>query len=356
MPVGISSVCARRERQRRVEAGAQVEARGARRGVVRQRKLRPMRGSRTRTCSARRTIGSFIAPPRCPGRARSAACPPARERSAISDDQRRGQLPLRRAAQFLLAARPVHGERVVLAVERQVVAHLVGGDHVEALALELGERVALDVLRLGREAHDERSRRARGDRRQDVGRARQRQRQRVAGLLDLLRRALHRAVVGDGRGRDEDVGAGQVLADGVHHLLGRLHVDASHARRRRDVDRSADEHHLGARLARGLGHGETHLAGAAVGDEAHRIDALARRARGDQHLEPRQRAGRRDPRGASALERSPRARASGRGRFRRRPGRPRRGRAPSRRASAAAPRWPGSPHWPTSAGSSPARR
>ncbi len=182
---------------------------------------------------------------------------------------------------------------VVLAVECQVVAHLVGGDHVEALAFELGERVALDILRLGRKTHDERSRRARSHRRQDVGRPRQRQRQRIAGFLDLFRRALHRAVVRDGGGRDEDVGVGHVLVDGVHHLLGRFHVDASHAWRCRYVDRSADEHHFRTGLARGLGHGEAHFAGAAVGDETHRIDAFPRRSSRDHDLEPRQRAVRR---------------------------------------------------------------
>jgi hypothetical protein len=40
---------------------------------------------------------------------------------------------------------------------------------------------------------------------------------------------------------------------------------------------------------RGLGHGITHLAGAAIGDEPHGIDALARRTRGDDDLATAQR-------------------------------------------------------------------
>ena len=59
---------------------------------------------------------------------------------------------------------------------------------------------------------------------------------------------------------------------------------------RRQTHRSRHQHHAGARLARRLRDREAHLPGAAVADEAHRVDALARRARGDEHAPPGERA------------------------------------------------------------------
>src|SRR5512140_1527141 len=44
---------------------------------------------------------------------------------------------LRRPRQLALAIGPVDGERVVVAVEGEPLAHLVRGDHVELLAFEL---------------------------------------------------------------------------------------------------------------------------------------------------------------------------------------------------------------------------
>ena len=49
------------------------------------------------------------------------------------------------------------------------------------------------------------------------------------------------------------------------------------------IDRAADQRHLGAGGCRRRGDGVALLAGGAVGDVAHRIDRLVRRAGGDQH-------------------------------------------------------------------------
>ena len=186
-----------------------------------------------RTLSARAVGGPLIQPPRCRIRASPVARGAvARRFESFRDhaDQPRREFRLAGARQFTAAAGPVHRQRVVVAVEREAVAHLVRRDHVEALGLELRERIAFDILRLGREPDDERARAAGRHGREDVRRARERKQQRVAGLLDLLRRDLQRPVVRHGRGGDEDVGAGQVRADGRHHLLGRL--DARRGARR----------------------------------------------------------------------------------------------------------------------------
>ena len=189
-----------------------------------------------------------------------------------------------RALELTPATTPVNRQRVVVLIEGEALAHLVGRDHVEVLALEFGERIALDVLGFRCEPDDERSRGAGGHRGEDVRRSAEREHERVARLLDLLRRHLQRPVVGDRRGRDEDVGAAEILVDRGKHLLGRLDVDPADARRRTDVDRAADQYHLGAGVARRFRDRKSHLSGAAVGDESHRVDAFARGPRGDDDL------------------------------------------------------------------------
>ena len=52
----------------------------------------------------------------------------------------------------LAAARPIHRERVRLAIEAAIGADLIGGNHVDALALELVARMRSDVVGLGGEA------------------------------------------------------------------------------------------------------------------------------------------------------------------------------------------------------------
>src|ERR1700733_7244303 len=53
-----------------------------------------------------------------------------------------------------LAAGPNDGKRIVVAIERNPLADLVGGNHVELLALQFDPRVLFDVVGLRREADD----------------------------------------------------------------------------------------------------------------------------------------------------------------------------------------------------------
>ena len=73
------------------------------------------------------------------------------------------------------------------------------------------------------------------------------------------------------------------------HLRSGFDIDATDARWGTQIDRATDQHHLGAQLARGLSDGITHLAGAAVGDETHRVYAFTRGSGRQQHALARQR-------------------------------------------------------------------
>ena len=66
------------------------------------------------------------------------------------------------------------------------------------------------------------------------------------------------------------------------HLLGGRHVDAAHVARRRERDRAGDQRDVGAGLGGGAGDREAHLAARAVAEAAHRIDRLERRPGGDE--------------------------------------------------------------------------
>ena len=99
---------------------------------------------------------------------------------------------------------------------------------------------------------------------------------------------------------------------------------------RHDVVRRAvrglrrDEHDAGAAQVGLVGHRAAHLAARAVADEAHRVDALARAAGGDDDLACRRAARRRCRRRRGARRGGwPRARPCGRSPLRRRPARPR---------------------------------
>src|SRR4029453_13091473 len=180
---------------------------------------RPMRGSRMGTSSRRR------APVACaPSAGMSGTLGLRSERAGLvarlitlgdDFDQLPCQGQLARECELALAAAgPVDRQCVLVLVERQPLADLVGCDHVEVLAGQFGERVALDVLGFGRETDQERWRLGARDRREHVGSACQRQTHRVARLLDLLVGDLVRAVIGNrGRG-DEDVRADEIAAYG----------------------------------------------------------------------------------------------------------------------------------------------
>ena len=100
---------------------------------------------------------------------------------------------------------------------------------------------------------------------------------------------MRRPVVGDCCGGDEDVGARDFALHGLQHVCGAFHVHTPHARRRRQAHRAGHQHDLGAGRTRRRGHGKSHLAAAAIADEAHGIDALARRAGRQQHAHTDQR-------------------------------------------------------------------
>src|SRR5690606_4996187 len=71
-------------------------------------------------------------------------------------DQPSGELALRALAEMLPAASPIHRERIRFAIETAGRTDEIRRDHVDTLALELLERVLLDVVRLGGEADGER--------------------------------------------------------------------------------------------------------------------------------------------------------------------------------------------------------
>ena len=149
----------------------------------------------------------------------------------------------------------------------------------------------LELLGLGSEADGERpSLRQRGDRGQHVGALHQVQVQRRRLLLDLLPGGLLRAIVGHRGGADVDVRLRGARQRRLVHLGRGLDVDAFHAWWRRDLHRPGNQRYPGTSLGRGLCHSEAHLAGAAVADEPHRIDGLARRACRHQHAPAGQRA------------------------------------------------------------------
>ena len=109
--------------------------------------------------------------------------------------------------------------------------------------------VVLDLLGLGCEADDERPVGLRGNAREDVDRALERDVERGLGLLDLLVGGARRAVVRDRGRRDEDRGTGDFALHGGQHVGRALDVDATHAGRRRKADGTRDQRDFGTRGA-----------------------------------------------------------------------------------------------------------
>src|SRR5688572_326414 len=97
------------------------------------------------------------------------------------------------------------------------------------------------------------------------------------------------AVVGDRSSRDEDVGAAETALYDFEHLLRAFHLDALNTARGWNLHGTAHQHNFGTRFARRLRDGVPHLAGAAIADESHGIDGLARRSRSDDDLQAVQR-------------------------------------------------------------------
>src|SRR6185437_17157539 len=113
---------------------------------------------------------------------------------------------------------------------------------------------------------------------------------RIGSLLDLLARGLRGTIIGNGRGRDENIApAAQFAEHSGQHVSRTLDVNAANTRRGAQVHGPADEHHLGASLASRLSYRESHLSRAPVADEANRVDPFSRRTRRDQNALPLER-------------------------------------------------------------------
>jgi len=116
----------------------------------------------------------------------------------------------------------------------------------------------------------------------------------VGALFPLAVAGFGRSVVRDGGGGEDEVGAAVRQRRGVH-LLGRGHVHARDAGRRRQRGGPGDERHIGAAAGGGPGEREPHRPGRAVREEADRVDGLARGAGRDEDAPPCERAGLRQP-------------------------------------------------------------
>ena len=82
---------------------------------------------------------------------------------------------------------------------------------------------------------------------------------------------------------------GHFSQDCVEHVGGALHVDPTYARRRRQTNRPAHEHHFRTGFTRRLRNRKSHLSRAAIADEAHRVDPFTSRSSRNQHAPPLQR-------------------------------------------------------------------
>ena len=145
--------------------------------------------------------------------------------------------------------------------------------------------VRLEVVGLGREADERLPGRLVGTQPgEDVGGRLEHDLGRAVVLLELVIGRIDRTEVGHRRRHHDDVaGRGEPLELGLH--LGRgLDTHDLDADRRRPVDRR-HERHLRTAARRFLGDRVSLLAAAAVGDDAHGVDRLARAAGADDHLE-----------------------------------------------------------------------
>ena len=102
-------------------------------------------------------------------------------------------------------------------------------------------------------------------------------------FLDFLRTAVDDVIVGNRRDRNEDVALAGMQFHRIKHLARRLHVDTRYVEGRRQAYRAAHQCHLGASSTCRISERIAHLAGAVIGDDAHRVDRLLRRPRRDEH-------------------------------------------------------------------------
>ena len=252
------------QQQRRVEAGAQVEAGAAGRGVGRQllghARVEHLQVDRRSSCAVMRW--------------------------AISRTRSRARLSLSPLRQFALAGGVDQQQRVVVAAEGGRAE--VADDQRHALALQLLARVARQVLALGGEAHapGPLRRRQRAPPRPGCRGSRSSSKLGASFLPSFLilcssscagRQSATAAVAT----KMSCAGAAGSTASNICCAL-----VTSMRRTPRGVGRCtgpATSVTCGAGLGGGARDREAHLAAAQVGDAAHRVDGLEGRAGGDQH-------------------------------------------------------------------------
>jgi len=222
------------------EAGTQVHAGGACGGVLGQGKFLadariqdPQLNRALHGLSARAAGAHSIA--RQGGGSAAFAC--TATRTAVRGRQTAGNqgnelarnIDFRSARDLDLAAGPDHGERIVLAIKGDAVAHSIRGDHVELLAFELAAGIVFDIVGLGRETHDERPLGHVRNRFDDVGRRFEIEFDRDALLLDLVFGDGHGLKIGDCGRRNEHVGIRHLAVHRRVHVARAFHIDACDA-------------------------------------------------------------------------------------------------------------------------------
>ena len=166
------------------------------------------------------------------------------------------------------------------------LADVVGDDQVESLGAELRLGVGEEIARLGGEPDEHLPRTLGGaEPGQDVRRLLQDDLRHAVALLELAIGGLLRTEVGDGGGHDDDGGVAALLLDRRLQLGGSFHAAHAGANWWRTVD-GADEHDVGPACRRLSGDRVALLARAAVGDDPHGVDRLARPAGGDDEPHP----------------------------------------------------------------------
>ena len=146
---------------------------------------------------------------------------------------------------------------------------------------KLRARILLDVFRLGGKPDGERPWRERRDARKNVGVLYEFQRHAPGVFLELLRRGLHRPVVGHGRHADKNVRLVDMRVDGSVHFPRAGDANDLRAFGIGQGGRAGDQNRFCAGFGGGLRDGITHATGAFVGDAAHRVDGLPGWAGGD---------------------------------------------------------------------------
>ena len=167
------------------------------------------------------------------------------------------------------------------------VFQVVGHDHVQVLALQLGPGVGHHVPGLhGEPADEEAGVAVLGHPAQDVVGAGQGNGKGIVGLLHLVLGHGGRAVVRHGGGLDEDVRLGQQILHRPEHVRRRGHRPGVHEGDQGQAGGASDQGDLGPPEHGLPGDGIPHPAGAVVGEEAHRVQGLLGGAGGHRHPHP----------------------------------------------------------------------